>query len=217
MILRLLVLAWSLVVAACVPVPTPPVVSLEQPPSAELDPLEEGEAVAVLPNRERESGFAADCVRDKLAQGLPRNRVLTADQARDFLFPWLEPGQVPEDDAEVRVFMARRAVAEKLEGLRLRYLVVVDLSSTGKLEDGVELLIGGFGYGRWSARAIAQVVDLEAACCRRGGTARATGIRGYAHMVFYGVVVLSSIEEPACDRLSAALVQELKPAASDAH
>jgi hypothetical protein len=212
-ILRLLMLAWCFVVAACVPVPTPAVTSLEAPPSAQLDRLDRGEAVAVLPNRVSESGFVADCVRNNLARGLPQNRVLSADEASDLFFPWLEPYEVPKDDAAVQAFVARPAVAAKLRDLRLRYLILVDLNSAGSLEGG-ELLFAGASFGKASARATAQVADLEAACCRSGGAATATGIRGHAHVVIYGVIILSAVEEPACNRLSAALVQRLKPAAN---
>jgi len=211
MILRLLLLGWLLLAAACVPVPTPPVVTLERPPSAELEPLAIDETLAVLPNREGASRSAADCVRENLSAKLRRNRVLTVDEARDGFFPWLEPDRVPKNDAAARGFVARPAVAARLRDLRLRYLVLVDLSLTESEGEGGEMLLAGAGFGKTSARATAQVVDLGAACCRAGGAARATGIWGYAHVVIYGVILLSSVEAPACERLSAALVQKLEP------
>jgi hypothetical protein len=215
MIPRLFLFAWSLAIVACVPVPTPSVVTLQEPPSADLDPLAAGEAIAVLPNREGDSRFVADCVRSNLSEGLSQNRVLSADEARDALFPWLEPGGVPNNDAAVRTFVARPAVAARLRDLRLRYIAVVDLRSTGDVE-GAEVLLGGASFGKVSAGATAQVVDLDAACCRSGGTATATGIRGHAHVVIYGFILLSAVEEPACDRLSAALLQKLRPVGSNA-
>jgi hypothetical protein len=216
MVVRLLVLAWLLATVACVPVPTPPVITLEEPPSADLEPLEMGEGVAVVPSREGATGFVADCVQKGLVGGLRRNRVLTADEARDAFFPWLEPSQMPRGDAAVQTFVARPAVAAKLRALALRYLVVVDLSTTDDDLEGGELLLAGGAFGKASARVSAEIVDLEAGCCRPGGAARATGIRGYAHVVIYGVIVVSSVQQPACDRLSAALVQALGRSQSSA-
>jgi hypothetical protein len=48
MIPRLFLLACSLALVACVPVPTPPVVSLQGAPSADLEPLKPGEGSARL-------------------------------------------------------------------------------------------------------------------------------------------------------------------------
>jgi hypothetical protein len=212
MTLRLGMVPWLLVMAACIPVPTPSVVTLEEPPSAELARLAAGEAIVVLPNRERESQYVADCVREKLAEKLTQNRVLTADEVRDALFPWLEPNRTPRDDAMVQALVARPAVAQALQDLRLRYLVVVDLTSTDDTV-GAEVLAAGGGFSKVSARATAEVVDLEAACCRPGGAASATGLQGYAHVMIYGFILLSAVEGPACDRLGAALVQSLEPPA----
>lgn len=220
MLLRLLIATGLLAAAACVPVPTPPVVTLEEPPSAALQPLEAGEAIAVLPSlvpsREAASETMAECVRNRLAEGLRRNRVLSADEARDAFFPWLEPSQVPRADPAVQAFVARAAVAQKLRELRLRYLVAVDLSTAEGEPVVGELLVAGAGFGKDSARLAARIVDLEDACCRPGGAARATGLRGYAHVMIYGVIVLSSLQEPACGRLSSALVEALEPAAAKA-
>ena len=75
---------------------------------------------------------------------------------------------------------------------------------------------GSSAFGTATARLSARSVDLEEACCRPGGTARATGLRGYAHVMIYGVIVVSSLQEPACDRLSSALVQALEPSGAKA-
>ena len=86
--------------------------------------------------------------------------------------------------------------------------------STGEADlEGGELLFAGAAFGKASARLSARIVDLEDACCRPGGAARATGIRGYAHVMIYGVIVLSSLQEPACGRLSSAILQALEPSA----
>jgi hypothetical protein len=111
-----------------------------------------------------------------------------------------------------QAFVARPAVAEALQDLRLRYLVVVDVTSTDDAVVAEALAVGG-GFGKLSARATAEVVDLEAACCRPGGAASATGLQGYAHVMIYGFILLSAIEGPACDRLSAALARSLGPPA----
>lgn len=115
----------------------------------------------------------------------------------------------------MQAFVARPAVAAKLRELRLRYLVAVDLSMAEGEPVVGELLVAGGGFGRDSARLAARIVDLEDACCRPGGAARATGIRGYAHVMIYGVIVVSALQEPACARLASALVQALGRSAAE--
>jgi hypothetical protein len=192
-----------------VPVPTPPVVSLEEPPNTDLDPLDSGEAIAILAADEKDSLFVTNCVQEQLAEMLPDNRVMTTEEVRDLLFPWLEPGKVPKDDAAAQAFIARPATAAKVRELRLRYLIEIALVSTGT-GIGAGFDLGGFGAGTKSARVSAQVVDLEAGCCRAGGSARATGIVGGAILV-WGIWIFPIVEGPACERLSAALVQKLTP------
>ncbi len=211
--MRPAIVGLSLAVTACMvlPVPTPSVVKLEESPSADLPPLNPGEAIAVLAADEEESVFAGGCAQEKLAEALPENRVMTSYEARDLLFPWLEPDVLPKDDAAAQALMARPAVTAKVQELRLRYLIEVGLVTKSA---GIDAYNDAGKFGVYaetrSAHVSARVVDLEAACCRAGGSATATGVATGAVFV-WGVAFFPVIQGPACNRLSAALAQQLTP------
>jgi hypothetical protein len=214
MTLRAVTIVLSLAVGGCIaiPLPAPSVVKLEESPSADLDPLDPGETAAVLAADEEESVYVAGCVQEQLAKAFPNNRVVPAAEARDVLFPWLEPGAMPKDDAEAQALMARPAVAAKIRELKLRYLIEVGLVSTRAGIDTFRAFDAPMGVvaETESAHVSARVVDLEAACCRVGGSATATGVAAGAVYVV-GIMFLPVIEGPACNRLSEALVQQLAP------
>ncbi len=197
--------------AACVPVPTPTVSTMENPPSAELTALRPGEAIAVLDDGAAESSWVAGCVQERLAKGLPGNRVLDDQTTRDRFFPWLEPDTVPKDDAAVARMFEHAAARNRLTDERMRYILKIGLTEES-VGDGVEQVIAGAAFWKLTDRATAEVIDVEAQCCRPGGTARATGVQGYAHVVQWGFIVISMVETAACHELADTLLDVLKPA-----
>lgn len=203
----------ALGLAACVPVPTPTVSTMEEPPSAELAALRPGEAIAVLDDGAPDSSWVAGCVQERLASGLPQNRVLDDQAGRDRFFPWLEPGTVPRDDAAVARMFEHAATRDRLADERLRYILKIGLTEE-RVGDGFEQGLAGAAFWKLADRASAEVIDVEAQCCRPGGTARATGVQGYAHVVQWGFIVISMVETAACHELADALLEVLKPAAT---
>lgn len=212
--LRMLAVSLLLLVA-CVPVPTPTVATLEAPAAPEIEPLRAGDTIAVLPDDKAKQGDKAgiritQCVREGLTAGLPAVRVLNADAARDLLFPWLEPGQVPRDDVEVRALVSHGAVAAKMREMRLRYVIVIANQETTS-GDAIELVMAGMGVGNLVDRASARIIDIEGACCRSGGSARGAGVMAYGHYLIFGFVTLADTEGAACHALGDALLKELHP------
>ena len=207
------VCAVALGLAACVPVPTPTVSTMEEPPSAELSTLRPGEAIAMLDDGVPESAWVAGCVQERLAKGLPANRVLDDQSGRDRFFPWLEPGTVPQDDDAVARMFEHAVARNRLTDERLRYILKIGLTEES-VGDGFEQVIAGASFWKVTNRAAAEVIDVEAQCCRPGGIARATGVQGHAHVVQWGFIVISMVETAACHELADALLDVLKPAAS---
>lgn len=209
---RLLSIALVATLASCVPVPTPPITTIEAPPAPDIRPLRPGEAVAVLSDDLLKSRWTADCVRDGLVAGLPANRTLDGKDARDILFPWLEPEYIPQHDASVRELVSHHAVATKLQELQIRYLILirreVDLSAVG-----VEGALVGMGGWKTVDRASARLIDVEKTCCRSGGSVRSAALEGYAHATIWGFIAFSFTERAACHALRDSLVKALRPPA----
>lgn len=196
---------------ACVPLPTPPITTLQTAPASELEPLLSGEAMAVLAGDEQED-WTTGCLRDELARSLPGARMLSAQEVRDMLFPWLEPTSAPKDDAALAAIIARPAVAERLREERLRYVVVVR-HTAGYETNGAEAVLVGASFGQQLDETSARIFDIRSARVLEGGSARAAAVIGHAHVVIYGVVAFSPTERAACHELRDALLKEL---ASDA-
>lgn len=198
--------------SACVPVPSPPISTLEVAPAAEIEPLRPGESLAVLADTRKESGWSTDCLTKHLEGALPEVRVIDDAAVRDAFFPWLEiAGSLPVTDTAVAHFLARPRVQAKVEELGLRYIFVVRHGFEQK-GDGGEQGLAGAAFFKNTDRISMTAIDLQAACCRVGGKARAAGIVGYGHVVIYGFVLLSPTETAACSHLASALLAELRPA-----
>jgi hypothetical protein len=205
--------AIVLIVAACVPVPTPTVSSVTEPPDGAITRLAPGESIAVLDDGEDASLGVASCVQERLAPQLGDIRVLDAETARDRFFPWLEPAHLLTADDAVAAMLAHRAAAQRFADERLRYIFTIGLTEERK-GDGYEQGIAGAAFWKLTDDATAQVIDIEAGCCRPAGSARATGVQGYAHVVQWGFIIISRVETAACHELADALLDVLKPAAT---
>mgnify|MGYP001482926484 CR=1 FL=1 len=199
------------VVAGCVPVPTPTVSSVTQPPNEAISALAPGEAIAVLDDGQPDSLYVASCVQERLARGLDDVRVLQAAAARDTFFPWLETSRLPVTNRDVEAMLAHATARDRFAQERLRYIFTISLmeQTTG---GGAEQGIAGAIFWKLTDHVSARVIALDAGCCRPAGTARATGVQGYAHVVQWGFIVISRVETAACATLGDALIEVLEPA-----
>ena len=87
-----------------------------------------------------DSSWVAGCLQERLARGLPQNRVLDDQPGRDRFFPRLEPGTVPRDDAAVARMLEHAATRDRLADERLHYVFKVGLTEE-RAGDGVEQVI----------------------------------------------------------------------------
>jgi hypothetical protein len=209
--MRLALAVVLICISACVPVPSPPISSLDVPPAADIEALAAGQSLAVLAGFEKTDAWSTDCLTGHLQDALPQVKVLDDTAARNAFFPWLERGwSLPMSDPAVAGFLARPHVLAKARELGLRYLLVVhhEDETFGDLAEGG---FAGVGFYKNTDRIDVTVIDLEAACCRRGGEASAAGVVGYGHALIYGFVLLSPTETAACARLASALLAEFRP------
>lgn len=217
-LLAALLLLCPGVVPGCVPIPTPPVTQMTEQPSAEVSPLALGQYVAVVPTwsvgaamqaGDDITAWMADCVAERLRDALPNNRVMTAEEIRDDLFPWFEPKRVPRTDEDVQALIHRPAVASKVGTLGLRYVIDVKGADERVGFDMIGAPVGA-GGGRAKHRATAQIIDLRDGSLHAGGTAESVGINLYAYMVV-GVALVAPTSFAACHELGDALAEHLRP------
>ncbi|MCB1993541.1 MAG: hypothetical protein KDG49_18990 [Geminicoccaceae bacterium] len=193
------------------PVPSPPISTLEVPPAAEIEPLRPGETLAVLADDRMASGWSTDCLTGYLVEVLSKARVLDDSAVRDAFFPWLETAQsIPVSEAAASEFLARPRVAAKLRELGLRYILFVRHGVEAKRDPWRSQSLAAFN--EVVDRIAVTAVELETACFRVGGAARAAGIEGHFVVPIFGFVLLSPTESAACARLASALLVELRPA-----
>jgi hypothetical protein len=66
---------------------------------------------------------------------------------RDALFPWLEPGVVPQTTEGLSVLLAQSAVQQRLATLGVGWLVVFTAHDAPSKKNEHMLCAGGFGAG----------------------------------------------------------------------
>ena len=191
---------------------------MTEPPAAEVSPLALGEFIAVLPIGSAGPAMLgggdvtqtmADCVTDRLRGELLNNRVMTADEIKNDLFPWFEPKRIPENDEAVQALVRRPAVEAKIRALNLRYVITVKGTDERVALDMIGAPIGA-GGGRALHRATARIIDLWDGSLHVGGSAKSAGLDLYAYMVV-GVFLLAPTSFAACHELGDALAEHLRP------
>lgn len=178
-----------------------------------------GEGVVILAKPKVDGGSAEDsfmdCVGGRLnGEGI---KVQANDAFVDQLFPWFEPAIVPQRPEGISRLLARPAVAQRIAGTGVRYVVWVD-GVTRKTDSGGSFSCaigpgggGCFGFGWWEKESAyeAAVWDLQ--------TGKSTGevttnVVGTSALV--GVIVplpfIARVQATACDRLADQLTAFLR-------
>ena len=192
-------------------------------------PIQANESIVLLkkPQLEgvgTEEGFL-DCVQERIGgelvhpeEGQSARAASTARTAfkvygeqefTDALFPWFEPSTAPANAAGLRVLLQRPGVTERLQEIRVRYVVWID-GNTRKTDGGGSVACavgpgggGCFGVGWWEKESgyVASVWDMQTATEVGTVTADVTGTS-----VLIGAIVpipiITPVRKTACDRLS---------------
>ena len=129
--------------------------------SANGSSLSSGDGIVALPGLDREAlSDAPVCVANALAGALGA-RMIEANVFRDAMFPWFEPGTVPEKPEQMAKLIARPAVRGALRQLGIRYLVIVgDMVTYKEGSGGIAPYISLY-YGTEETRLSARVWNLQ--------------------------------------------------------
>ncbi len=162
----LLALAFGALLAGCV---TSQVEQVRQGTTG----ISDGEAVVILARRhhsghEAESSFT-ECISESLTSGAAPLDVRAEQAFVDTLFPWFEPRTAPLSADTLPKLLGEPAIAEKLAGTGVRYIVWVDgmtevSEGAGSMTCAVGPGGGGcFGFTWWDkdSQYEASVWDLE--------------------------------------------------------
>jgi len=127
----------------------------------------------------------------------------------DALFPWFEPSTAPNNAAGLRTLLQRPGVTERLEHIKVRYIVWVD-GNTRKTDGGGSVACaagpggaGCIGVGWWEKESgyIASIWDMQNATEIGSVSADVTGTS-----VLIGAIapipIITPVRRAACDRLS---------------
>ena len=119
-----------------------------------------GDAIVVLGRRsqptadETELDFIS-CVADNMSRGAEGFNVIDEQQFIDAVFPWFEPRIAPLNSADLPEIIKQPPLAERLERMRLKYLVWIE-GSTERTDSGGSLTCavapgggGCFGFLSW--------------------------------------------------------------------
>lgn len=127
----------------------------------------------------------------------------------DALFPWFEPSTAPGNAAGLRSLLRRPGVTERLQQIKVRYIVWLD-GNTRKTEGGGSVACaagpgggGCIGVGWWEKESgyVASIWDMQSAMEIGSVSADVTGTS-----VLIGVIapipIITPVRRAACNRLS---------------
>ena len=97
--------------------------------------LDPGETIVLFPNRSPTAPSTArnfmQCVKKELAEhSIPLTQIANTIEFQNALFPWFEPDHAPHTAEEMDSLLSKPEIKERIEALKIRYLVSVALSET---------------------------------------------------------------------------------------
>ena len=158
----------------------------------------------------------AQCVGDALRAHMPDANILSSDAFRTSFFPWFEPTTAPVTASDFQRLMARNVVMEKLNELRIRYIVAV---GGGTTEEGGAGCFGQQLFICWSiwdkaTHLTASILDPQRHTVEEAVEANVEGTS-------WGVWVILPLGAPAptefaaCDEVGERLANVFAPSASE--
>jgi hypothetical protein len=136
-------------------------------------------------------------------------KIYGEQEFQDALYPWFEPSTAPANAKGLKTLLERPGVTERLQQIRVRYVVWLD-GNTVKKDGGGSVscvaapgVAGCLGVGWWDKEAdyVATVWDLQTATEIGEVNAGVTGTS-----VFIGAVapipIIMPVQGKACDRMS---------------
>ena len=153
---------------------------------------------------ETESNFV-DCV----GKSLRSSAVLPEEAFIDSLYPWFEPRTAPLDTADLPALLANEAVAKRIEGLGVRYMIWVDgatntTDQAGSMTCTISPGGGGcFGFVTWARDSSyeATVWDLETQQTLGRISSDANGT-SYMPAMIVPVPIIARVQAQACSGLA---------------
>jgi hypothetical protein len=205
-----------LLLAAC-PSPTETAVEIDSDLALALAP---GERIVLFPGLRRDADRAshdfARCVRDGLTErGTPAASIMDSGTFQDALYPWFEAAHAPQTAAEMDQLLARPKVRERVEALKVHYLVSLALGTDA---EGFPGMLCGASYAgagclgaAWEGKTSkldAVVWDLQSGAPAGDISASSSGT-SLSLGVIVPIVFVAYTEAEACEALAAELAAVL--------
>jgi hypothetical protein len=174
------------------------------------------ESIVVLAKPQIEGAGAEtefiDCISHHLAGGNKSIRVHPHQAFTDKLFPWFEPGTVPNRAEGVAAVLAQPGVGEQVAATGVRYIVWLD-GGTRRTDGGGSLACGvapgaagciGFGWWEKSSEYEATIWDLK-----QGKSVGSVGANVSGTSAVVGAIVplpfIARVQGTACNRMATQL------------
>ena len=183
-----------------------------------------GDAIVVLGRRsqptadETELDFIS-CVADNMSRGAEGFNVIDEQQFIDAVFPWFEPRIAPLNSADLPEIIKQPPLAERLERMRLKYLVWIE-GSTERTDSGGSLTCavapgggGCFGFLSWENDSSYEASVWDVNTGRNAGriSSEATGM-SYVPAVIVPIPIIARVRSSACSSLANQLKSFISPA-----
>jgi len=169
------------------------------------DPIPAGAAITVV-------GLAdvteetLDCIDSELRAALSATRVIPPKAFRESMFPWFEPHLAPTDIGSLEQLMRQRKVKERVDEMRLHYIVTIRGGTYASGGDAGISPIGIIAYGTERTDLTAGILDMTRMRSVDQIEAAATGGAGGGFIVIAPFAYSFSSMKAACQAIAERVV-----------
>lgn len=180
--------------------------------------LVEGDAVVVL-GRHQSAEFATeaslvDCIGRRLRARVRHARVISEQQFVDAFYPWFEARTAPLHPKKLRTVLDRPLVAQRIDALKIKYLVWVEgstqrTSAAGSMTCSVGPGGGGcFGFGTWEDTSDYETTIWELDSFKEVGRVSTEAVgNSYMPAFVIPIPMVAQVEDNACAGMTKQLIE----------
>ncbi|MBT7753413.1 MAG: hypothetical protein HN733_03020 [Gammaproteobacteria bacterium] len=175
--------------------------------------LIEGQSIVILSDsyhtgNKTEIDFM-NCLNKNLKRKQNKFNLIPTNQFKDDFYPWFEPSTAPQNAEQLPKFLKKQIIKNKLENLKIKYIVNVTGETTTNSSSGALSCAAGpggggcFGFAWWddTSSYSASVWDLNEAIVVGNVSATVTGTSVIPAIVI-PIPILARTQSNACQGLS---------------
>ena len=179
--------------------------------------IKDGESIVVLSDsyhtgNKTENDFM-DCLNRSLSRNQDQFNIISTNEFQNIFYPWFEPSTAPQNIEELPKLLGKQIIKDKLDELRIKYLVKVTGETKTNASSGALSCAAGpggggcFGFAWWDDTSSyeASVWDLSQETSVGNLTANVSGTSVIPAVVI-PIPILARTQSNACEGLTQQII-----------